>query len=338
MLRTLILGLAALAVAEDMSAAEHAAMAHTTGLAEHKVGLHEDHPLVRDPTKLIGLDDEQNAEYQAAKAAPGDGKKLDDLIPEDHPWRNGALPHGDGKFMGDAAATAEFNEGHPMVGGDEQGDETEHGNDFLSSYKHMYDDDVPYYDSFKPKWYELTYERKHFILNVITAALLLFLAVSCFRFHLDGIKNWWRRRVAAAQYKKMKKDDNDKERGDPEDAPAPTFLETLRATFTRDATRPCVVDIGYTTHTIDVSCSALQKVSELPFILQEACRYSGVGEVAALSLVDLWLKERAIVQYVPLNGNGPVEVGKGAVAQGITPAEVRKAKSYKVTILPQTTR
>ena len=62
MLRTLILGLAALAAAEDMSAAEHAAMAHTTGLAEHKVGLHEDHPLVRDPTKLIGLDDEQNAE------------------------------------------------------------------------------------------------------------------------------------------------------------------------------------------------------------------------------------------------------------------------------------
>ena len=233
MLRTLILGLAALAAAEDMSAAEHAAMAHTTGLAEHKVGLHEDHPLVRDPTKLIGLDDEQNAEYQAAKAAPGDGKKLDDLIPEDHPWRNGALPHGDGKFMGDAAATAEFNEGHPMVGGDEQGDETEHGNDFLSSYKHMYDDDVPYYDSFKPKWYELTYERKHFILNVITAALLLFLAVSCFRFHLDGIKNWWRRRVAAAQYKKMKKDDNDKERGDPRTHPrrhfSRPFVRRLRA-------------------------------------------------------------------------------------------------------------
>ena len=44
------------------------------------------------------------------------------------------------------------------------------------------------------------------------------------------------------------------------------------------------------------------------------------------------------MQYVPLNGNGPVEVGKGAVARGITPAEVRKAKSYKVTILPQTTR
>ena len=71
-----------------------------------------------------------------------------------------------------------------------------------------------------------------------------------------------------------------------------------------------------------------------PFFLQEACKYSGVGEVAALSLVDAWLKERATISLVlPGAGQSARVVGKGT-----SPADVRRAKSFKVTVLPQATR
>ena len=97
----------------------------------------------------------------------------------------------------------------------------------------------------------------------------------------------------------------------------------------------CTVELGDggRSHTIDANVSKLEKVSELPFYLQDACRYSGIGEVAALSLVDLWLKERALIHLVPAGGAASRLVGKGS-----TPQDVRRAKAFKIVILPPTTR
>ena len=185
-------------------------------------------------------------------------------------------------------------------------------------------------------------ERAQRLFDVILVLSVLFLVVSCIRFHYDGVKNWWRRRVAAARYKRMKKSDTESGAvmevepaayaSGPEDEP--TFMETLKASITRDKQVTCVIDLGAgaKAHTIDASVGQLEKVSELPFHLQDACRYSGIGEVAALSLVDLWLKERALLELVRAEG------GTKVVGKGTTPAEVRRAKSFKVTILPQSTR
>jgi len=206
------------------------------------------------------------------------------------------------------------------------------GTDYNSDYE---------YPDFRPKWYELTNERKRTLLNALTIVLVAFLIISFIRFHLDGVKNWWRRRVAAARYKRHKKDDTSELETAHDDAymsgaeDEPSIFETLKASLTRDVTASCTIDLGTggATHTIDASVGKLEKVSELPFFLQEACRFSGVGELAALSLVDLWLKHRALIEVVPAGGGSPAEVGPGT-----TPLAVRRAKSFRVTILPQSTR
>ena len=183
------------------------------------------------------------------------------------------------------------------------------------------------------------------VFDVILVLCVLFLILSFLRFHKQPVQDWWRRRVAAARYKKMKKHDTEEgdsavdalepsaEASGPEDEP--TFMETLKLTLTRDKMVPCTIDLGghaFKPQTIDASVGKLEKVSELPFFLQDACRSSGHGELAALSLVDLWLKERAVIELV--QGEGRTK----AAGKGCTPAEVRRAKGFKVTILPQSTR
>ena len=91
-------------------------------------------------------------------------------------------------------------------------------------------------------------ERKKFVLDVVSVVLILIILVSCFRFHIDGVKNWWRRRVAAARYNRLKKSD----------------VEMLKASFKRDTHVTCSIDLGgYQSHTIDASVSQLEKTSEL---------------------------------------------------------------------------
>ena len=75
----------------------------------------------------------------------------------------------------------------------------------------------------------------------------------------------------------------------------------------------------------------LKEVSELPFILQNACRNSGVGELAALSLVDLWIQDRARLQFV-------LKKATKTVGPDTTPSMLRRASSFKVTILPPKSR
>ena len=156
--------------------------------------------------------------------------------------------------------------------------------------------------------------------------------------HSDSLKAFWRRRKAAARYKRSKKNDTG---GESEEAgmdcaeeDEPSFYETLTATFTGDKRVECTVDLGTgsATHKIDAYVSTLEKVSELPFLLQESCKRSGIGELAALSLVDSWIHERARIQLVEPSG------AEREVGRTVTPAMCLRAKAFKVTILPPTTR
>lgn len=182
--------------------------------------------------------------------------------------------------------------------------------------------------------------RTHgWVLNYITVVLVLMLVWSFIRFHQDGVKNWWGRRRAAARYKRAKKDDSLADAAEAGDnlsgaEEEPTFMETLKASFTKDRSSKCTVDLGSgaKTVTMDAQLGTLEKVSELPFLLQQACRYSGNGELAALSLVDLWLHDRARIQLTQPNGNSHV------VGTQTTPIMIRRARSFRITILPQTTR
>ena len=175
------------------------------------------------------------------------------------------------------------------------------------------------------------------LVDLALVALGLILAVSCLRLHLEGIRSWWRRRVAAARYKRAKKEDgaDDLDASHDDDDVAPTFVQTLLASFTRDTQVPCTIDLGSGAKavTIDACVASLERVSELPFLLQHACRFSGLAELAALSLVDLWLQRRATIHLVPAKGGPEREVGKG-----VEPQDVRRAKSFRVTVLPPSTR
>ena len=71
-----------------------------------------------------------------------------------------------------------------------------------SAYPHLADDeytgmpDYSAYDTYDDGW--LSERNRDKLLKGLTIALVVFFAISCFRFHLDGIRNSWHRRRAAA--------------------------------------------------------------------------------------------------------------------------------------------
>ena len=93
------------------------------------------------------------------------------------------------------------------------------------------------------------------------------------------------------------------------------LLEVVTSSFTSDASVPCVVDLGdgKATRTCEAYVGTLEKVSELPFMLTEACRASGDPELGALSLVDLYLKDRIKVM---LGGRCSQKLIYGEVSTG----------------------
>lgn len=208
-------------------------------------------------------------------------------------------------------------------------------------------DDMPYswdsdpanpYLSQQSYWQRFIHAYSDFMDNhgrLILILIILFLVVSSFRFRKDLVQNWWRRRKAAARYKRAKKQDGGDylEAADSSTEDDPSVWETFCQSFTKDKGVECMVDLGDgKTQKIDAQVGQLEKVSELPFMLQEACRYSGNGQLAALSLVDLWLRDRARLQFT--DASGAVQT----VDKETTPSMLRRAKGFKVTILPQATR
>ena len=152
-------------------------------------------------------------------------------------------------------------------------------------------------------------------------------------------------RPSRAQYKRVKKHEG----LTPADESGPDtmsggedeeigLLEVVTSSFTSDASVPCVVDLGdgKATRTCEAYVGTLEKVSELPFMLTEACRASGDPELGALSLVDLYLKDRIKLEYT--SGSGKGEVKKVGKFGETTPDMLLKAKGFRVTVLAQTTR
>jgi len=230
--------------------------------------------------------------------------------------------YGDLGGLGDT--DPEYNFDHNKFGGD-------------SNYN--FDDD---YGFGKPT----LFQRFQRLLNdhqyLVWTVLILLAVAPYLRFGWDNIQTWWKRRKAATRYKRMKKADvggememaaADDAESDPGDEPS--FFEVLCASVTSDKTVTCtIVDQCYDSkpRKIDVAAGSLEKVTELPFLLQEACRGSGIGELAALSLVDLWLKQRAQLQYTSASGANVL------FDKTTTVTQLRRAKSFRVTILPPNQR
>ena len=174
----------------------------------------------------------------------------------------------------------------------------------------------------------------HSLTIVAGAVLAIFLLQLLQPFYFD-LKAWWHKRKAAARYKRIKKDaaelDEQDMSGGEEDVRAyfTMLLHSRRSrmqTFRRfplwRSSRP---PSPLTSTSIAPSTSAtasrharapafvgdLDRISELPFKLQEACKRSGDNELAALSLVDLYLKGRVMLQYVSKAGELKI-IGKAS--------------------------
>ena len=170
--------------------------------------------------------------------------------------------------------------------------------------------------------------------EVLLAFVVFVCLVQAIHYRLPDIKACWRRRAAAAKYKRIKQGPEGAElaAADEEDL---GVLEVLTASLAGDETVGVEVDLGDgTVRKCNAYISHIEKISELPFILNDACKHSSDGELQALSLVDLYLASRLKLQYVAASGS-TMDVGKFGTT---TPAMLLGARSFKVFVLPQTTR
>ena len=219
-------------------------------------------------------------------------------------------------------------------------DDIDYNKDFGKGYDYK-DSDYKWngggYNSWnQPRWQEYVSKGLNGILIVFIAMFVL----NTIAYRKHDVMMWWRRRRLAAKYKRVKADasgpDTAAELSGAEDDDL-GMLEVVTASFTADKSIECVVDLGdgKGTHTCDAyDMEKLEKISELPFILADACRRSGNVELAAISLVDLYLKDRLRMQFTSAAGELKT-VGK---ANTTTVAMIRAAKGFRVTILAQTTR
>lgn len=227
------------------------------------------------------------------------------------------------------------------------------GSDFKynpSNYKYnpkdyKFDDDS--WNGFGYDWKRRWMERASHALTIVAVLIIAAWVLQFITYRKYDVMEWIRRRRMAAKYKRVKKHEglatadegpdtmSGGESGGEEDI---GLLEVVASSFSADESVPCTVDLGdgKPAKTCEAYVGTLEKVSELPFMLSEACRRSGDPELGAFSLVDLYLKDRIKLEYVSGAGNGETKrVGKYGET---TPSMLLKAKSFKVTVLQPTTR
>ena len=131
------------------------------------------------------------------------------------------------------------------------------------------------------------------------------------------------RRKRAAHYRKVG--------ASAELATAEEDVGILEAAFFRDEGVECFIDLsdGTSTRTCEAYVGELEKISELPFILTEACKASSNPALQSVSIVDLFLKGGVKLQYTN-ESDVLMDIGK---AGQTTPAQLRAAKSFRVTVL-----
>jgi len=232
-----------------------------------------------------------------------------------------------------------FHGGHDFGDGDFGGKLGNYGDDFGNSKFNDWRGGG--FDSYGYDWKQ---RWAHYVSNGLTGILIVFVAIfvlNTIAYRKHDVIMWWRRRRLAAKYKRVKADaagpDTAAELSGAEDDEDLGMLEIVTSSFTADKSVECVVDLGdgKGTHTCDAyDMEKLEKLSELPFVLAESCRRSGDVELAAVSLVDLYLKDRLRLEYTSASGEVKA-VGKHGTT---TPAMIRAAKSFRVTVLAPTTR
>ena len=193
-----------------------------------------------------------------------------------------------------------------------------------------------WWDEFK---FDMKYRTKETVMKYLANGLLVLLVSYClltlFRPYGADIVAFWRRRRMAAKYKRVKKNESDAELSASEEEIG--LFEVVASSLTADKYLDCVVDLGDAkpARTCSVDVADLERTSELVFKIADGLKASGDIELAAVSLVDLYLKDRVRLEYVAAKGGDTKLVGKANVT---TPDMLRNAKSFRVTVLPQTTR
>ena len=187
--------------------------------------------------------------------------------------------------------------------------------------------------------FDLKYRTKetlaHYLGNVLIVLLVMYCLISLVRPYGADVSAFWRRRRMAAKYKRVKKSESEADAMSASEEEVGLF-EMVASSLTADKYLDCVVDLGDAkpARTCSVDVADLEKTSELVFKLADGLKASGDVELGAVSLVDLYLKDRVRLEYTASSGETKL-VGKASVT---TPDMLRNAKSFRVTILPQATR
>jgi len=163
------------------------------------------------------------------------------------------------------------------------------------------------------------------------AGFLLFVFLVVFLPQLLGpcwqdLKNLWQRRVQAARYRKVG--------GTAEMANAEEdvgFFDIVSSSLTAGPVVECVIDLndGKEPRKCEACVAELEKISELPFVLTDACKASADPSLNSLSLVDLFLRGALEMQFQPKEGAPLVDVKS---AKETTPAQLRAATGFRVTV------
>ena len=201
--------------------------------------------------------------------------------------------------------------------------------DFNSSYdngNYTYDDqdyDDIYDDPRGPGLFGISWLRMSYDDAALYAGIVLIAVVCCMACR-EPLIQCWRSKLEVARAKKLLRSVEDGlELASVEE---PGFLEVLGSAVSSSKQIKALVELDGVTHTIPVHLGHIGAVSQLPFILSEACADSGAPELAGIDLVELQISKDAHVFYVDRKDNQvPVDHRTKA-------SDLMGAKAFRVKI------
>ena len=165
---------------------------------------------------------------------------------------------------------------------------------------------------------------------VLVAVLVAFCAQALLEPLIHDMKEAWRRHVRAVKYGRIGTRTAAAEMACAEEDEA-GLLEVAMGAFTKRKTVVCVVDLGdgKEPRSCDAYVGSLEKISQLPSVLTDACRGSSDAELSSLNLVDKYLRGAVTLQYTSADG---VLTNVGKFGQ-TTPEMLLAATGFRVTLV-----
>ena len=190
--------------------------------------------------------------------------------------------------------------------------------DFKKKYEDEGDESYSHYDALDHKFDlgddfvddETDYGETLPVAKIVMLVLLV-LVVCVLFLKRDDMMRAWRMRQAARAARALGKDEELK--------PVDSWFGTtkpVRVMITMDGQ----------THTIGADASSIMSISQLPFVLTDACAESGFPELSGVSIVDLCIAKQAELRYEAKDGiSRPVD-GQ------TTPWDLQTAKALRVNV------